>query len=295
MGWAKAKFGLKPTSAYHLWCLHHALNEHRKRSVEAATISLFLEMPPNGRSVRALCFYLHVRAYVSGDVQRITLPGAPPHKPGGSPSFHNGSPSPLRPSSAARPNARLPRGEGGGSSPELRGGKHGGASSSGGRGGGGGEAHERHVIVLARAWDAAQHLFRPAPAHIRMAMLRELQAGSLPVRQTVPPELRASNPLELLVVDLDFFLLAAVVFYDLSTQPSVTGQAGQFGKQLGKLDHPMAVALLAVLRRSLVIDSGAHSGAHSGAPAPGSGVRAPPASPPPTDYEVQDAWMHSEL
>lgn len=47
MGWAKAKFGLKPTSAYHLWCLHHALNEHRKRSVEAATISLFLEMPPS--------------------------------------------------------------------------------------------------------------------------------------------------------------------------------------------------------------------------------------------------------
>ena len=97
------------------------------------------------------------------------------------------------------------------------------------------------------------------------------------------------------MVDLDFFLLAAVVFYDLSTQPSVTGQAGQFGKQLGKLDHPMAVPLLAVLRRSLVLDSGAHSGAHSGAPAPGSRVRAPPASPPSTDYEVQGAWMHSEL
>ena len=196
--------------------------------------------------MRALCFYLHVRAYVSGDVQRITLPGAPPHKHGGSPGLHNGGPSPSRPSSAARLDARLSRGEGGGSSPELRGGKHGGASSSGGRAGGGGEAHERHVIVLARAWDAAQHLFRPAPAHIRMAMLRELQAGSLvgmtghraasptlsltvtgsfmralsthppthppthcgshsrrsslvvstqPVRQTVPPELRASNPL----------------------------------------------------------------------------------------------------
>ena len=129
---------------------------------------------------------------------------------------------------------------------------------------------ERRVLPLTRAWDAAQHLLKPAADHVRLAWLRELQAAATPHRADVPPPLRSTTPLEYQVVDLDHFLLSAAVFYDFSTQLSAhTGGGGagagggsfnnrQPGAQSSKgkggslVDFPLAASLLAVLRRSVL-------------------------------------------
>ena len=56
-----------------LWCLHSALKHHQRRSVEAATVFLFLQLPHTPRVGRALSFYLHARAYVAAEVQRVAV------------------------------------------------------------------------------------------------------------------------------------------------------------------------------------------------------------------------------
>lgn len=108
-----------------------------------------------------------------------------------------------------------------------------------------GKEHDRRVLPLSRAWDAAQHLLKHAADHVRMAWLRELQvartrlrrpagcsvsrplsksarcvsqAAATPYRVDVAPPLRATTPMEFQVIDLDHFLLSAAVFFDFSTQ-----------------------------------------------------------------------------
>ena len=125
------------------------------------------------------------------------------------------------------------------------------------------EPERARMLPLARAWEAAQHLLQPAPDHVRLAMLRELQAASTLQRTDVPPPLRATTPIDLYVVDLDHFLLSAVVFYDFSTQPGLAGSTAaapssatanvekRAGGSLSNL--PLAAALIAVLRRSIIL------------------------------------------
>ena len=70
----------------------------------------------------------------------------------------------------------------------------------------------RRVILLSRCWEAAQQLFKPAPNHVRLALLRELQAAATPHQVDVPPPLRSVSPLEQHVVDFEQFLLSCAVF-----------------------------------------------------------------------------------
>ena len=117
----------------------------------------------------------------------------------------------------------------------------------------------RRVILLSRAWEAAQQLFRPAAEHVRLALLRELQAAAAPYRLDVPPPLRSLTPLEQHVVDFEHFLLVVTVFYDFSTQlnkvvsPHLNKRGGR--KMGGVLaDYPLSASALAVLKRSINLD-----------------------------------------
>ena len=115
------------------------------------------------------------------------------------------------------------------------------------------------VLPLRTAWAAAQHLFAPAAEYIRLALLRELQAGARAATApqgasgAPPPPLRSSSAADSLLVDVDFFLLSCLVFFDLSTQPQPASKAAT------KLEHPMAGALLATLRHSLVLERDVHA------------------------------------
>ena len=115
------------------------------------------------------------------------------------------------------------------------------------------------VLPLRTAWAAAQHLFAPAAVYIRLALLRELQAGAraATVPQgpsgAPPPPLRSSSAADSLQVDVDFFLLCCLVFFDLSTQPQPASKVAT------RLEHPMAGALLATLRHSLVLERDVHA------------------------------------
>ena len=128
---------------------------------------------------------------------------------------------------------------------------------------------ERRVLTLSRAWEATQHLLQPAPDHIRLAMLRELQAASYPQKADVPPLMRATTPLEYHVVDLDHFLLSSILFYDFSAHYLEPKHASPFasshgGSAVGRrkpaasaagslTEFPLAAAQLAVLRRSILL------------------------------------------
>jgi hypothetical protein len=69
-------------------------------------------------------------------------------------------------------------------------------------------------------------------------------------------------------VDVDFFLLCCLVFFDLSTQPQPASKAAT------RLEHPMAGALLATLRHSLVLERDVHAAvAQARARAPRGGRR----------------------
>jgi len=115
------------------------------------------------------------------------------------------------------------------------------------------------VLPLRTAWAAAQHLFAPAAVYIRLALLRELQAGARAATApqgpsgAPPPPLRSSSAADSLQVDVDFFLLCCLVFFDLSTQPQPASKAAT------RLEHPMAGALLATLRHSLVLERDVHA------------------------------------
>jgi hypothetical protein len=115
------------------------------------------------------------------------------------------------------------------------------------------------VLPLRTAWAAAQHLFAPAAVYIRLALLRELQAGARAATApqgpsgAPPPPLRSSSAADSLLVDVDFFLLCCLVFFDLSTQPQPASKAAT------RLEHPMAGALLATLRHSLVLERDVHA------------------------------------
>jgi hypothetical protein len=114
-------------------------------------------------------------------------------------------------------------------------------------------------LPLRTAWTAAQHLFAPAAEYIRLALLRELQAGARAATApqgpsgAPPPPLRSSSAADSLQVDVDFFLLSCLVFFDLSTQPQPASKAAT------RLEHPMAGALLATLRHSLVLERDVHA------------------------------------
>jgi hypothetical protein len=115
------------------------------------------------------------------------------------------------------------------------------------------------VLPLRTAWAAAQHLFAPAAVYIRLALLRELQAGARAATApqgpsgAPPPPLRSSSAADSLQVDVDFFLLSCLVFFDLSTQPQPASKVAT------RLEHPMAGALLATLRHSLVLERDVHA------------------------------------
>ena len=115
------------------------------------------------------------------------------------------------------------------------------------------------VLPLRTAWAAAQHLFAPAAVYIRLALLRELQAGARAATApqgpsgAPPPPLRSSSAADSLQVDVDFFLLCCLVFFDLSTQPQPASKVAT------RLEHPMAGALLATLRHSLVLERDVHA------------------------------------
>ena len=74
MHWANSRFGMRTTVGLNLWTLHQALVAHRSRSVEAATVMLFLELPETPQLNRMLSFYLHCRAYVSNEIVAIEPP-----------------------------------------------------------------------------------------------------------------------------------------------------------------------------------------------------------------------------
>ena len=301
--WANGRFGMQPTCHLTLWTLHQTLVALRQTSIEAATFSLFLELPDTPRTRRVLSFYLHARAHTAGDVQRLA-----PHVRKVPPAGHGGATNAATTASAAAtatlsadsscatvdilsPTKKLSssaslgalKGGGGTVSPggDVASPRAAVGTTSPGIGVGGGSAHEppRRVIFLSRAWESVHHLFAPAPSHIRLALLRELQNAAAPLRMDVPPPLRATSPMEHHVVEYEFFLLASAVFFDLSThmgrvaakasaathpQPAQQQQQQEQQEQQptkrkgagGTLaETPMATALLAVMRRSMILSA----------------------------------------
>ena len=294
--WAKARFGPASTVAINLWTLHQALVTHRPHSVEASTVLLFLEQPETPRLNRVLTFYLHCRAFIAKDAfnlnsgarrsgggansspfsassldplppnikisprshERPRSPGTPSRGAGG---VWGGRNADLKlPSSCSTgfldgrraPNSSL-RKEGSALAPTVEGQGAGNRSSAS-------EGREmKSTVLLARACEAVQYLFRPAADHVRLALLREVQAAARPIRNDVPPPLRSLTPLEQHVVDVDQFLLFCITFYDLNTQIAHTiakhgeqqARSRNARKRGGRLEgYPLAAASLAVLRRS---------------------------------------------
>lgn len=265
--WAASRFGMQATVSVNLWTFHQALMAHRARSVEAATILVFLELPETPRLHKLLSFYLHCRALVENDIIAVDVRPAAGDQPSSGPFAKKGS---IRPSSAGGGGVRaVGGGSDDGGSFRFRNQRRVGAGS--------GleekaldfirvelhtERSTRRVLLLSRAWEAADRLFRPAHAHLRLALMRELQAAARPFRRDVPPPLRSFTPLEQHVVDFEHFLISCAVFFDLSTHLSAVQARDQPTRQRlrkktgGALsDHPLAAASLAVLRRSMALSS----------------------------------------
>lgn len=330
MHWANSRFGMRTTVGLNLWTLHQALVAHRSRSVEAATVMLFLELPETPQLNRMLSFYLHCRAYVSNEIVAIEPPrgeaarsdntnspsrrlkdsrGARGLGGGGGGSFSDSFSGSLAGSFRLSSGPGMPQGAGAGSPADSfrtkgsaatgevavadgsggasrqpvgrqrRGGVFTGsaiAPTAEGQGTGIGSAWEekatdliraelrrdrevRRVLLLSRAWEAAQHLFQPAPGHILQAVLRELQAAATLFRKDVPPPMRSLMPLEQHVVDFEHFMLTCTVFFDLSTRLHTIHAKDQSMRQRQQktgsalVDHPLAAASLAVLRRSMAL------------------------------------------
>ena len=97
--WAPSRFGMPSNCMLNMWTLHQALVTHRPRSVEAALIALFLELPTSPRALRILSFYLHARAFVAADVFTLKGDGSSgnsPRKRAAETSPRSRSPSPPR-------------------------------------------------------------------------------------------------------------------------------------------------------------------------------------------------------
>ena len=250
--WANSRFGMPQTCMLNLWTLHQALVTHRPKSVEAATISLFVEMPDTPRALRIQSFYLHARAHVLPDLlvlgrgterryfKHDQKPGAnmnpyePPATPwlgGSSPRGHvaspGGVPSPgfrelghvaaLRPPSPAVRD-RTP-------TIEVRIGGSGVAGAGGAASMGGGNRSPQGVA------------FRVPSANIGLlpSMSTSMSTGMLPSPSSPPPNLR-SGPRDLVVTSEiagGSARSAAVAARDGSASPT------QRGRGRGLLPPPM--------------------------------------------------------
>ena len=80
------------------WTFHQALMAHRARSVEAATILVFLELPETPRLHKLLSFSVHCRALVENDIIAVDVRPAAGDQPSSGPFAKKGS---IRPSGSA--------------------------------------------------------------------------------------------------------------------------------------------------------------------------------------------------